>query len=715
MSDYSATTNAYMNLASQKADLAYKNQYMQMGGAYNPTTNSVFTNTGTNAVYANNNVAFTGDNSAVAQVSADGSCTDGADDGKLSFGETVGNFFKGLVSPVTSLFESPGNFIKGVAIMAGCAALTVATGGAAAPLLVAGGCALGGFQAVKGVVGAANAKTDAEAKAAWQSIGAGTGAIALSVAGAKSAAKAGGFYEEGMSSLQATKACFTNVGKSASASLEAFTSGEAMSNLKAAFGKGKAAPSENKAPAEKTSTELYEEGAPEGEVIQKAKAERLSHQNDKALTTENANSPQAESYKLADETPANDPKYLEHKAQRNARVSERMELDAEQLGKSIEAQKAKLAEAREGGYKGAQRVAKENIKMYEGEYERLTGHKYESSVTSEQPTASSTSQTARASQSDTLHSFDELKSYLDEGAFEPAPETPVRYEIKMEKVPTDINNTTSMESFKANGGTFDGNTALNPDGTGFTGRINNGAGYETVYRDGNIVDVGPSAQTSGTSTGANTGTNANTSTGTSTGTNANTSTGTSTNAGANASTEASAPQVKGKPNHSNTNGSQAGRPSRIDRFNKRYGNQGAGTPNSQAGAAQTPVSSATKLSGNFSERLQGIKGKIGQESFARSGLSQRISAFKGLKQETISAMPDEFIIDSLNNPVNSSKFVESLGTLEQEFTSTELSNLFGKYYGREYAHMYCRGQYNSPAEQQQILQAMRSLAGKKAA
>ena len=701
MSDYSATTNAYMSLAASRADAAYKNQYLQSNGLYNPTT-SYSTTTSTifpNTTYANN-VNFAGNYTEAAAV---GTSTDGADDGKLSFGETVGNFFKGLVSPVTSLFESPGNFIKGVAIMGGCALLCVATGGAAAPLLVAGGCALGGFQAVKGVIGAANAKTEEEARQAWQSIGAGTGAIAMSVAGAKSAAKAGGIYEEGMTSLQATKACITNVGKSASASLEAFTSGQAMSNLKAAFGaKGKTAVSENKAPAEKTATELYEEGAPDAQVAEQAKAERLSHKSDKIDISRNPDSPQADIYKEVNEISADSPDYLEYKAQRNARVSERMELDADQLGDAIEYQRGKAVEAKQNGYKGAQKVANDNARMYEREYEQLTGHKYESPAASE-PVTPSKPQTVRASKSDTLHSFDELQSYLDEGAFETAPETPVRYEIKMEKIPTDINNTTSIESFKANGGTFDGNTALNPDGTGFTGRINNGAGYETVYRDGNIVDVGPSAQTSGTSTSANTGTNANTST------------GTSTNAGANASTEASAPQVKGKPNHSNTNGSQAGRPSRIDRFNKRYGNQGAGTSSSQAGAAQTPVSSATKLSGNFSERLQGIKGKIGQESFARNGLSQRISAFKGLKQETISAMPDEFIIDSLNNSVNSSKFVESLGTLEQEFTSTELSNLFGKYYGREYAHMYCRGQYNSPAAQQQILQAMRSLAGKKAA
>ena len=431
MSDYSATTNAYMNLASQKADLAYKNQYMQMGGAYNPTTNSVFANTGTNAVYANNNVAFTSNNQAAAQVSADGSCTDGADDGKLGFGETIGNFFKGLVSPVTSLFESPGNFIKGVAIMAGCAALTVATGGAAAPLLVAGGCALGGFQAVKGVVGAANAKTDAEAKAAWQSIGAGTGAIALSVAGAKSAAKAGGFYEEGMSSLQATKACFTNVGKSASASLEAFTSGEAIANLKTAYAGGKAKLGEKVKATEgetASTTEAAAEGAPKTEP---------------AVT----------------ETPAKTEIKMEKIP---TDVETTTQASFEQTGGTLKNNGQNAVTADGNPYTGKM-TYESGGKTYEAVYKN--GNRVGIGEVQAQPTT-----------------------------VEAAP----RYEMKIDKVPTDINNTTTAESFAEAGGQIKGNQAFNADGSGYTGRITSQNGtttYETVYKNGKIVDIGEAPTT----------------------------------------------------------------------------------------------------------------------------------------------------------------------------------------------------------------------------
>lgn len=123
---------------------------------------------------------------------------DGKDDGKISAGKKVKNFFKGV-----------GNFFKGmvcdengkfsitrtlttVGIAAGAVALTVATGGAATPFLIAGGAALGAIQAGKGIYKAATAKTDAEAEAAWQEIGSGTTAVVGAVAGAKGALKSAG-------------------------------------------------------------------------------------------------------------------------------------------------------------------------------------------------------------------------------------------------------------------------------------------------------------------------------------------------------------------------------------------------------------------------------------------------------------------------------------------------------------------------------------------
>ena len=134
---------------------------------------------------------------------------DQADDGKISFGQKLKSFGKGIVSPITNMFKSPGNFIKGALGIAVGAGLIAITGGAAAPIMVAAGVGLGGVQIAKGAIGAASAKTDAEAQQAWENMGSGTFAVAGSIAGAKAALKAGGTSTTGMNALQATKKCFT--------------------------------------------------------------------------------------------------------------------------------------------------------------------------------------------------------------------------------------------------------------------------------------------------------------------------------------------------------------------------------------------------------------------------------------------------------------------------------------------------------------------------
>lgn len=120
---------------------------------------------------------------------------DGKDDGKISWGSKlknfakgVGNFFKGMVCDENGKFSIK-RTLTTVAVAAGATALTIATGGAAAPYLVAAGAAMGTFEVGKGAYKAATAKTDAEAEAAWQTIGSGATAVAGSVAGAKSALK----------------------------------------------------------------------------------------------------------------------------------------------------------------------------------------------------------------------------------------------------------------------------------------------------------------------------------------------------------------------------------------------------------------------------------------------------------------------------------------------------------------------------------------------
>lgn len=120
-----------------------------------------------------------------------------ADDGKIGWKRKLKNFGKGMLNMAKGLFCDEKGFslkrtLTTVAVAGAAAALTVATGGAAAPFLVAAGAAMGAFQTAKGAYKAATAKTDAEAEAAWQDIGAGTLSIGLSAAGAKGALKAAG-------------------------------------------------------------------------------------------------------------------------------------------------------------------------------------------------------------------------------------------------------------------------------------------------------------------------------------------------------------------------------------------------------------------------------------------------------------------------------------------------------------------------------------------
>ena len=77
-----------------------------------------------------------------------------------------------------------------------------------------------------------SAKTDDEAKQAWQGIGMGSSAIAGSIAGAKTAAKGAGIEgAKDMNALKATVACIKNSPKAVSKSFKAFTSGEVWTDL----------------------------------------------------------------------------------------------------------------------------------------------------------------------------------------------------------------------------------------------------------------------------------------------------------------------------------------------------------------------------------------------------------------------------------------------------------------------------------------------------
>ncbi len=138
-------------------------------------------------------------------------CTDGLDDGKISAKEASISFGKGLIGVVKSAIKHP--IVTGLTIAAG-AALTVATGGAALPVMVAAGATLGVGQIGYGAYKAVTAKSDGEAKQAFETMGNGTFAVAASTVSAKgalnAASKAGVTSAQGaekLNILQATRQC----------------------------------------------------------------------------------------------------------------------------------------------------------------------------------------------------------------------------------------------------------------------------------------------------------------------------------------------------------------------------------------------------------------------------------------------------------------------------------------------------------------------------
>ena len=113
-------------------------------------------------------------------------CTDGKDDGKLGFGETIESFGKGLAGLVKGAMNHPIATVVTVGVGAAAVALT---GGAILPVMVAAGATMGAGMVGVGAYKAATADTDAEAKQAWETIGTGTFTVGASALGAKSALK----------------------------------------------------------------------------------------------------------------------------------------------------------------------------------------------------------------------------------------------------------------------------------------------------------------------------------------------------------------------------------------------------------------------------------------------------------------------------------------------------------------------------------------------
>ena len=138
--------------------------------------------------------------------------TDGLDDGKISIGEKLKSFGKGLFCLLKAAITNP--VLTGATILAG-AGLSVLTGGAILPVFIAAGIVSGVGMIGYGAYKAATAKTDGGAKQAWETMGSGTFALTASALGAKSslqaAERAGVVGAEGadkLSLIQASKQTF---------------------------------------------------------------------------------------------------------------------------------------------------------------------------------------------------------------------------------------------------------------------------------------------------------------------------------------------------------------------------------------------------------------------------------------------------------------------------------------------------------------------------
>ena len=151
--------------------------------------------------------------------------SDGKDDGKISFTEKMKNFGEGLVKPIKTIFSSPKNMLITAASIAGGAALIALTGGAAAPVMVAAGLVGGSVQVGKGIYRQVNAKTDNEARMAWQDMGSGTFTIGASAAGAKSSLKAAKVDgAKNMSTIKAIGKCLVDLPKNIKTSFKNISS-----------------------------------------------------------------------------------------------------------------------------------------------------------------------------------------------------------------------------------------------------------------------------------------------------------------------------------------------------------------------------------------------------------------------------------------------------------------------------------------------------------
>lgn len=163
---------------------------------YDPYQYNMYNNQGPYATGIRENVALFPEQNNNSLAARKDNTADGKDDGSIGFWGATKNMAKGVWNFVTSPFKndkgewSLGSTLKSLAIGALFVAGNALTGGALTPILLAGGAVMGTVGAVKAGYNIATAKTDAEAEAAWQSMGSSAATLATTAVGARSYARA---------------------------------------------------------------------------------------------------------------------------------------------------------------------------------------------------------------------------------------------------------------------------------------------------------------------------------------------------------------------------------------------------------------------------------------------------------------------------------------------------------------------------------------------
>ena len=136
---------------------------------------------------------------------------DASNDGKFSFKQAMKNYFKGLVSPVTSMFKSVKSFALGVGLMvAGIGLASIGLG----PVLVAAGFAIGTLQALRAIYKGFTAENGDGVEKAFMKQVLLLQLLVFLVVGAKAALRSKNITTERFTQKKAIIDCFKQINKS---------------------------------------------------------------------------------------------------------------------------------------------------------------------------------------------------------------------------------------------------------------------------------------------------------------------------------------------------------------------------------------------------------------------------------------------------------------------------------------------------------------------